>query len=70
LSHRRHVRMTQKLELVKEIIAVKIEERNLAHLAKENAEEKAKLLELLGRKKDAALESLSEEEILAKLNNL
>lgn len=56
-----------KLEIIKHVIAVKIEE-NAARLNKaKKAEERQKLIALLGKKQDAALENLSEEEIKKQL---
>lgn len=58
------------LEVVKHIIAVKIADRDKAEAAANRAEQRRKLAEALVQKRDAALANLSEEEILAKLNEL
>lgn len=62
--------LTQKLEIVKAIIAVKIAERDAAEQARERAQKKAQLTELLARKNEQKLESLSEEDLLKQLAEL
>lgn len=52
-----------KLELVKHVIAVRIAENEDAKLASDKREKKAKLLELIARKQDQALEGQSLEEL-------
>ncbi|GAB7037135.1 MULTISPECIES: hypothetical protein [Catenuloplanes] len=59
-----------KLEIVKHVIAVRIADDRAAKAAAANKLEKEKLLEILGRKQDAALENLTEAELLARINNL
>ena len=59
-----------RLEILKHIIQVKLEERQKAAVAKAKADEKAKILDILARKRDQSLEAASEEELLAKLSSL
>lgn len=56
-----------KLELVRYVIDVKISERDAAANAKAKAEEKQKILAILGKKADAALEASSEDELRKRL---
>jgi hypothetical protein len=62
--------LAQKLEVVKAIIAVKLEERTAAEQARERAQKKVQLTELLARKNEQKLESLSEEDLLKQLAEL
>lgn len=64
------VTLASKLELVKHIIAVKMQEAEAVRSQAAKAEEKAKLLAILAKKQEESLENLTEEEILNKLNNL
>lgn len=67
VTNPRKVDLELRLEIVKHVIAVKLEE-NAARVAKaEKQAKRAKLIEQLGKKQDAALEQLSEDEIKAKL---
>ena len=59
-----------RFNIVKDVITLKLAERNAAQNAKAKAAEKAQLLEILHRKKNEALENLSVEEIEAKLASL
>ena len=59
-----------RFNIVKDIITLKLAERNAAQNAKAKAVEKAQLLEILHRKKNEALENLSVAEIEAKLASL
>jgi hypothetical protein len=59
-----------RFNIVKDVITLKLAERNAAQNAKEKAAEKAQLLEILHRKKNEALENLSVAEIEAKLASL
>jgi hypothetical protein len=56
-----------KFELVKHIISARLSENEAARTAKERKEQKQKLAEILDRKKNAALENLSVEELEAAL---
>lgn len=59
-----------KIAIVKEIFAEKVEERNAALQERENAEKKQKILSILNKKQDQALEDASEEELKEMLSNL
>lgn len=59
-----------RFNIVKDIITLKLVERNAAQNAKAKAAEKAQLLEILHRKKNEALENLSVAEIEAKIAEL
>jgi hypothetical protein len=59
-----------RFNIVKDIITLKLAERNAAQNAKAKAAEKAQLMEILHRKKNEALENLSVAEIEAKLASL
>lgn len=64
------VTLASKLELVKHIIAVKMQEAEAVRSQAAKADEKVKLLAILAKKQEQSLENLTEEEILNKLNNL
>ena len=59
-----------RFDIVKDVISLKLAERNAAQNAKAKAAEKAQLMEILHRKKNEALENLSVAEIEAKLAEL
>ena len=52
-----------KLDIVKHIIAVKLEEKNSKEQSKANEAQRKKLQEVIARKKDSALEALSVEDL-------
>lgn len=56
-----------KLEVLKHIIGVKVAERDAAATARRKSEEKQKLLALLDRKENEALDNLTAEEIKARI---
>lgn len=58
------------LEIVKHVIAVKIDERARADRAVKIAEDRRKLIEALVNKQDEAIRNLSEDEIKTKLAEL
>jgi hypothetical protein len=62
--------LSAKLEIVKHIIAVKLDEQKAREQSAARATEKARLLEVLARKDGEALEGLSREEILQKLSEI
>lgn len=62
-----NARLTLQLEILKHIIAVKKQEAADALAKADKAAKRAKLIDLLGRKQDAALEGMSEEEIKKEL---
>jgi len=57
-------------DLVLHVLSVKKQESEEARSAKARKELKDKYLEVLSRKQDAALENLSEADLLAKINEL
>lgn len=59
-----------KIEVVKFIVAFKLEEAEAKKVAAANAEKKRKVLDILARKQDASLEALSEEELTRMINEL
>jgi hypothetical protein len=59
-----------KIEIIKHIVGVRLEEAELKTKAKANREEKARLLEILANKKDEALLSKTPEEIQARIDEL
>jgi cytochrome P450 len=58
------------LEIIKHVIAVKIEDRRRADAAADRADKRRKLIEALANKQDDAIKNLSEDEIKAKLAEL
>jgi hypothetical protein len=62
--------LDMKIEIVKYIVSVKLEEESLRLKAKEKKEQKQKLLELLAEKQDESLKGKSIEEIKAMLEEL
>lgn len=58
------------LEVVKHVIATKLAEKEKAKLRAENSAKREKLLSQLEKKQDAALESMSEEDIKKQLADL
>ena len=56
-----------RLEVIKHVIGVKVEEQNAAKKKAERAAEREKLVELLAKKQDAQLEGLSADEIRQRL---
>jgi hypothetical protein len=61
---------TLRLEIVKHIIAVRLDENKAKLEAADKAAKKARLLDALARKQDASLEAMSEDEIRAQLKDL
>jgi len=59
-----------RLEILKDIIATKLEERKAKQDEKAKAQEKQRLLEILAKKKDSALEELSVEELQKRIEAL
>lgn len=62
--------LDMKIEIVKHIVAIKIEEQNKKLQDKENAEKKQKIMELIEKKNDESLENKSAEELKALLNEM
>ena len=69
-DHPMKAELTLKMEIIKHIIAAKLEERKNAADAEAKAEQRQKLLAVLEKKQDAALEDLSPEQLQAKLAEL
>lgn len=62
--------ISNKIEIVKYIVGVKLDEKKKREDAKKNAEMRQRLLEIKAKRQDAALENMSDEELdkaLAKL---
>lgn len=59
-----------KFEIVKHVINVRLEEQEKKKLAKERAEKRAQLIDLIGKKELTALESKSIEELRGELAQL
>ena len=59
-----------KIEIVKYIVAEKLEEANKRMKAKEQKEQKQKIMEIMANKKDESLQNKSVEELEAMLNQL
>jgi hypothetical protein len=59
-----------KIEIVKYIVGVKLEENNLKIKAKEQKEQKQKILSILSNKQDAELQNKSIDELRAMLGDL
>ncbi|OWZ90422.1 hypothetical protein B9J07_27945 [Sinorhizobium sp. LM21] len=62
--------LTQKLEVVKSVIAIKIAEKKAAEKKAADNERRKKLVEALAIQEDKALASLSREEILKQLQEI
>jgi len=62
--------LSNKFELVKEVIAIRLEEADKKKLAKERAEKRAQLIELIGKKELTNLEGKSIDELKAELAEL
>lgn len=62
--------LDMKIEIVKHIVAVKVEEENVKLKAKEQKVQKQKIMELLATKQDESLQNKSEEELKAMLAEL
>ncbi len=65
-----NVDMTLRLEILKFVIEVKVEEAEKKKSAKEKKEKKAKILEMMERKQDAALEGKTLDELQKELDEL
>lgn len=63
--------ISNKIEIVKYIVSVKLDEKKKREDAKKNAEMRQRLLEIKAKRQDAALENMSDEDLdkaLAKLD--
>lgn len=59
-----------KIEIIKYIVGVKLNENNVRLAEKDRKEKKEKLLSILSAKREENLQSLTEEEIITKLSEL
>lgn len=59
-----------KIEIIKYIVALKLEEKAKREQAVENKKQKQKILEIMAKRQDSALENLSDEELAKKLAEL
>ena len=55
--------ISNKIEIVKYIVSVKLDEKKKREDAKKNAEMKQRLLEIKAKRQDAALENMSDEDL-------
>lgn len=55
--------LSNKIEIVKYIVNIKLEEKKTRENAKKNAEMKQRLLEIKAKRQDAALENMSDEDL-------
>ena len=55
--------ISNKIEIVKRIVIVKLAEKKAREDAKKNAEKRQRLLEIKAKRQDAALENMSDEEL-------
>ena len=55
--------LSNKIEIVKYIVNIKLEEKKTRENARKNAEMKQRLLEIKAKRQDAALENLSDEDL-------
>lgn len=65
--------LSKKIEIVKYIVNIKLEEKKTRENAKKNSEMKQRLLEIKAKRQDAALENMSDEDLdkmLAEFNVL
>lgn len=65
-----NVELNLKFEIVKHVIDVKLEEQEKKKLAKQRAEKRAQLIELIGKKELSALEGKSIEDLKLELAGL
>lgn len=55
--------LSNKIEIVKYIVSIKLEEKKTRENARKNAEMKQRLLEIKAKRQDAALENMSDEDL-------
>lgn len=55
--------VSNKIEIVKYIVSVKLDEKKKREAAKKNAEMRQRLLEIKAKRQDAALENMSDEDL-------
>lgn len=59
-----------KIEIVKHVVSVKLEEKAAREQAAENKKQKQKIMEIMAKRQDSALENMSDEELAKKLAEL
>jgi hypothetical protein len=69
-SNKKNEELNIGFELVKQVIAVRVEERRVANEREDRAKKKQQLLEVLSRKENAELEGKSADELRAMVNAL
>ena len=62
--------LSNKIEIVKYIVNIKLEEKKTRENARKNAEMKQRLLEIKAKRQDAALENMSDEDLDKMLTEL
>ena len=62
--------LTDKIEIIKHIFLVKQEESAARRAAEENRNKRQRIMEILEQKRDASLQSMSEEDLQKMLNDL
>ena len=60
---RENEELSNKIEIVKHIVNIKLEEKKTRENARKNAEMKQRLLEIKAKRQDAALENMSDEDL-------
>lgn len=66
----KNARDALKFEIVKHIISVRLEENEVAAKARQNAEKKQKILEILAERQDSALKDASDDDLKRMLSEL
>lgn len=62
--------LANKIEIVKFIVTVKLEEREKAKKTAENRAKKQKIMELIAKKDDEAMENMSKEDLMKMLDDM
>lgn len=62
--------LEEKIEIIKHIVKVKLEEKELAANKHKTEQERNRILEVLYDKQDEELKNMTQEELMAKLNSL
>lgn len=62
--------LSNKIEIVKFIVSVKLDEREKAKKAAENREKKQKIMELIAKKDNEAMENMSKADLLKMLDDM
>lgn len=69
-EHKADIDLANMIEIVKHVFTIKQEEASARKAAAENAEKRARILEVIEQKQDEALHSMSEEELKKLLDSL